>query len=547
MTNYGVIVNPENVWEMSLGAICAQTAAIIPNKIAIHDSERSCTYQELNDLSDALALGLASIGVSKGDRVGIILQNSIETIASYLAVTKLGAVMIGINPRYRENELRFMLESSRLSTVITMNHLDNYDFISLLTGLLKNIPSLCNVIAMEPTEHSDIYLFEDLVEANRGKEYNIPFIDAKNDLITLMYTSGTTGVPKGATATHYQLVRNSTQFIERLDITADDIILIQLPWFHMFANIACINLSIITGATMVIQDPFDPGETLKIIEKFKCTIHHGTAAMFMMELNHKDFHKYDLSSLRAGVAAGEACSTELLLRIKKEMNLNVISTWGMTELSGGGCSTILTDSDDLKTQTVGLPSRDCKVKICDGNGNELPIGEVGELWFWGWLVTPGYWDNEAETKKQITPDGWLKTGDLFRILENGYVQYIGRSKEMVNRGGYNVYPRELEDILLTHPKINNVVIVGTPNAVLGELICACVIPDDMDNAPDIIELRDYCKNKIADYKMPDELSIMEDFPKTASGKLRKFGEKGIRDLAINQRRQNYRTYNKIPH
>jgi acyl-CoA synthetase (AMP-forming)/AMP-acid ligase II len=544
MTNYGVIVDPEDVWEMSLGDICARTAAKVPDKTAIIEPNRTCTYKELNDMADALAAGLVSIGVKKGDRVGIILQNSIEAIAAYVGVAKAGAVTVGINPRYREHELRLLLEDSGLSTVITMNRLDDYDYIFLLKGLQKHIPSLRNFVAMEPTEHSDIFIYRDLIEAHRADKYNHPVIDTKKDLITLMYTSGTTGVPKGAMATHYQLIRNSSQFIERLDVTADDVILAQLPWFHAFAKVACLNLSIITGATMVIQDPYNPVETLKMIEKYKCTIHHGTPAMFLMELNNKDFNKYDLSSLRAGVAAGAAFSLNLLLRIKKEMNLNVISAWGMTELSGGGCSTKLSDPDELKTQTVGLPSKDCKVKVCDSNGQELPIGEVGELWFWGWLVTPSYWNNEAETKQQITADGWLKTGDLCRILENGYVQYVGRLKEMINRGGYNVYPRELEDILLKHPKVHLVAVVGIPNEILGELICACVIPKDKNNPPDIIELREYCKDKIADYKLPDELCIMDDFPRTASGKIKKFGDNGIRNKAINQYRQNYRSYNK---
>lgn len=544
MTKHGVIVKPEDVWEIGFGAICARTAAKIPDKIAIIEPNRTCTYKELNDMADAFAAGLVSIGVKKGDRVGIILQASIEAIAAYVGVAKAGAVVLGINPRYREEELRFLLGNSELSTMITMNRLGDFDYISLLKGLQKEIPSLRNMIAMEPTEHSDIFIYRDLVEGHRADKYNHPVIDPKKDLLILMYTSGTTGVPKGATSTHYQLIRNATQFIERLDVTADDVSLAQLPWFHAFAIILCINLTIITGSTMALQDPYNPVETLKVIEKNKCTLHHGTPAMFLMELNHKDFKKYDLSSLRAGVAAGAACSTDLLLRIKKEMNLNIISAWGMTETSGGGCSTMLSDSDELKTQTVGFPSKDCKVKVCDSNGQELPIGEVGELWLWGWLVTPGYWNNEEETKKQITPDGWMKTGDQCRILENGYVQFVGRLKEMINRGGYKVYPNEIEGLLLKHPKVHEVAVVGIPNEILGELICACVIPIDKNNPPNIIELREHCKDKIADYKLPDEICIMDDFPRTSSGKFRKFGDAGVRDVALSQDRQNYRSYKK---
>ena len=487
MSPYGVIVNPEDVWEMSLGDVCAWTASKVPDKTAIIDQDRTCTFKELNDMSDAFAAGLLSIGVQKGDRVGIMLQNSIETIVAYVGVAKAGAVTVPINPRYREHELRFLIENSGLSTMITMNRSHDFDFISLFQELQKVIPSLRNIVAMEPGQQSGIYVFNDLVEANKTDKYNFPTIDTKNDNIILMYTSGTTGVPKGAQSTHYQLVRNSSQFIERLEVTADDVILTQLPWFHAFALVTCINLSIITGATMVIQDPYDPGETLKMIEKYKCTIHHGTPAMFLMEMNHKDFNKYDLSSLRTGVASGAAFSHDLLRMIRNKMNLNIISAWGMTELSGGGCSTKLSDPDELKVQTVGFPSRDCKVKICDSNGNELPIGEVGELWFWGWLVTKGYWNNEAETKKQITEDGWLKTGDMCRLLENGYVQYIGRSKEMINRGGYKVFPRELEDMLINHPKVDKVAVVGVPNEVLDDLICAWVIPKDKQNPPEIFE------------------------------------------------------------
>lgn len=543
MINYGKITKEQDVLDKNMAEVIARTAELVPEKAAIIEKDRVCTFRELKARADALATGLYSLGIRKGDHVAIILPNSIEAIIAYLGASKLGAVILGINPLYRKQEVRFMLENSGASAVVTLNQSGNFNFITLLNELQKDLSQLRFIISMERTEGLGCILFNDLIDLHWGKKFPATGLNVREDLIMLLYTSGTTGVPKGAMITHYQAIRNASLFIELLDLTADDVMLAQLPWFHVFSFTVCINLALIAGATIVIQAPYNPVETLRAIEQNKITIHNGTPAMFIMEMNNKDFNKFDLSSLRTGVAAGAAFAPTLLTRINDEMGLNITSAFGMSELCGVATSCKLTDSKELRAETVGTPISECKVKTCSNNGQDIPIGEVGELWYWGWTVTKGYWNNEKETKRQITEDGWLKTGDMARILENGYVQIIGRKKELINRGGYKVYPNELEELLIKNPKIAEVAVVGVPNEILGELICVCVIPKDKNNTPKISELREFCKNKIAVYKLPDELCLMDNFPRTASGKIRKFGERGIRDLAtLNQNRDNYRNH-----
>lgn len=534
MGYYGSITTSQVILGKSLGEIVGQVASIVPGKIAIKENNRSCTYDELNTRAEALAAGLAHLGVRKGDCVAILLPNSIETIIAYLGVAKAGAVTMGLNYRYREKEIRFMLENSGARAIITINQSDDYNFISVIKDIQKDIKQLQHIITIKPNEGSQngIITMGDLIEKHMGEKCPDPGLNTSEDLIILLYTSGTTGVPKGAMTTHYQAMKNASLGRDILNVTADDVVLSQLPWFHSLAYTVCLNMSLVSGACLVIQEPYSPVETLKAIEEGRVTIHNGTPAMFIMEMDHRDFKKYDLSSLRSGVAAGAAFSPHLLSRINEEMGFNVTSMFGMTETCGIATTCQLNDSAELKTQTVGKPIPGCRVKICNSDGLEVPIGEVGELWYWGWNVTKGYWNNDVETKKQLTEDGWLKTGDQCRILENGYVQYISRLKELINKGGYKIYPNELEGILLKHPKITEVAVVGMPNKILGELVCACVIPKDKNNIPDITELREYCKDIIADYKMPDELCIMDDFPRTASGKIRKFGEGGLVEVAL---------------
>lgn len=543
MEKYGNITKEQDVVDKNMAEVIARTAEIVPEKIAIKENDRICTYRELKERTDALAAGLDSLGIRKGDRVAIILPNSIEAITAYLGISKLGAVIVGINPLYREQEVRFMLKDSGAAAVITLNQSGDFNFIALLKDLQKDLPQLRHIIALERAEGSGCILFSDLIESNLGKMFSAPRLNVREDLVMLLYTSGTTGVPKGVMITHYQAIRNASIFIDLLDLTADDVVLAQLPWFHAFAFTVCLNLALISGATIVIQAPYNPVETLRAIEQNKITIHHGTPTMFIMEMNNKDFTKFDLSSLRTGVAAGAAFGPALLTRINNEMGLNITSAFGMSELCGVATSCLLTDSKELRAETVGAPIAKCKAKTCDNDGKEVPIGEIGELWFWGWTVTKGYWNNEKETKNQITEDGWLKTGDMARILENGYVQIMGRTKELINRGGYKVYPNELEELLIKHPKIAEVAVVGVPNETLGELICVCAIPKEKNMPPEIRELREFCTGKFAEYKLPDELCIMDDFPRTVSGKFRKFGDRGIRDLAISDpKRVNYRNH-----
>lgn len=530
----GKLTKPEDVWELSLGQTLSRSAQLCPDKIAFKEghNNRSCTYAELNQKAEAVAAGLASLGVKKGDRVGIILPNSIEAMISFYGVTKLGAIVVGINPRYRESEIRFMLSNSGASTVISTSKMGDFEFFPLLSQLRQELSDFHHIILTGPPDknYDNVLFFEEWVMAYLGNQYPDPKINTREDLAILLYTSGTTGVPKGAMLTHYQLIRNSSFAIHTMDIIADDVILFQLPWFHVFALTVCVDGTVIPQATAVILEPYNPREALRLIEENGITVHHGTPAMFLMEMNLPDFKNYNLSSLRTGLAAGAPFAPALLQKIEKEMGIVITSGWGMTEVGGFGCSCQLDDPPEIRAETIGIPIWECEAKVVDEEGRELPRGERGELWFRGWTVLKGYWNNPEETKNQITKDGWLKTGDMAIMDEQGYIRIVGRKKELINRGGYKVYPTELEELLIKHPKVAEVAVVGTPNPILGESICACVIPKG--DPPTLTDLREFCKDKIADYKYPDELCIMQDFPRMSSGKVTKFGERGLRARAI---------------
>jgi fatty-acyl-CoA synthase len=442
---------------------------------------------------------------------------------------KLGAVHVGVSTRFRSRELKFMLQNTRTSTLLIAEQYDGFNYLELIKEVRQDTPLLKNIIVVNGRPEDGMMSFDRLIEAGKNKKYPKPEIDPQKDLATLVYTSGTTGFPKGAMHTHSGFFGAAGLCVGRAEkLNSQDVVLGHIPMTVMFgAVILC--AAFYARAGLVLIDTYDPKLVLELIEKEKVTEHSGTPAMFIMEMNHPDFKNYDITSLKVGIAAGAFFPTELVKKADKEMGLKLVQALGTSETVACALGSI-EDSLDSRAETLGAPMPGSEIKVIDDSGKELPLGEAGELHYRGWNLCQGYWENPAENEKAFDDDGWWHTGDLVKIDEKGHLRILGRKKELIIRGGFNIVPSEIEELLSKHPKILEIAVVGTPNPVLGESICVCVIPPK-GQRPTLLELRDFLKDKIADYKLPDELAIMEIFPYLANGKLAKFGPEGLESLA----------------
>jgi fatty-acyl-CoA synthase len=515
-----------------VGQILERAANQSPHKIAVVDGEQRKTYQELNAMADALAAALAEMGFKKGDRVAIYMKNSLEFVAAFYALQKIGVIAVWVNAIYRMHEAKFILQNSEAKGVFIFGEWDGYDYIADMLKLKEELPGLQAVIAVGNGAGRGVKSFYELVDKGTGKTPPAVPIDPQQDLSMLLYTSGTTGKPKGAMIRHYAAVRAGWGYSLGTQASADDIFIGFLPMSHSYGCGSILIQPVLLQATLVLMDKFEAEKAFALIEREKITLQLAAPAHYIMELNHKSRKQYDLSSLRAGLIAGQIAPEGLITRVEKEMNVYLTSFWGASEVGPGlGTMCPYPSPLDIREKYIGLPVADTRIRIVDPiTRAELPEGEIGELTLSGWHVMQGYWKNPDETRKQII-DGWLFMGDLASREKNGYVKIYGRSKDLINRGGYKIYPYELESLIGDHPKVAQVCVVATPNPVLGESICACVIPHPNEKVS-LREIRDFLKGKIAPHKLPDELCIMDDFPRlSGSIKIKKFGQNGLTELA----------------
>ncbi|OAR22877.1 AMP-binding protein [Streptomyces sp. ERV7] len=508
----------------TIGASLDRAVAAWPDREALVDVEsgRRWTYARFASAVDELARGLLGSGVGKGDRVGIWAVNCPEWVLVQYATARIGAVMVNINPAYRAHELAYVLKQAGISLLVASQAHRTSDYRALVEEARPRCPELRAVHYIGDASWDGLLAAGASVTpdelAARGAELSC------DDPINIQYTSGTTGFPKGATLSHHNILNNGYFVGEMISYTEQDRICVPVPFYHCFGMVMGNLAATSHGACVVIPAPsFDPAATLRAVERERCTSLYGVPTMFIAELNLADFASYDLSSLRTGIMAGSPCPVEVMKRVVAEMNMAEVSIcYGMTETSPVSTQTRVEDDLERRTGTVGRVMPHIEVKVVDpATGVTLPRGTAGELCTRGYSVMLGYWDEPERTAEAIDAGRWMHTGDLAVLREDGYVQIVGRIKDMIIRGGENVYPREIEEFLYAHPKIADVQVVGVPDEKYGEEILACVIPRDPADPPTREDIAEFCRDRLAHYKVPRRLRILTAFPMTVSGKVRK--------------------------
>jgi len=508
-------------------------AAAVPGEEA-----RRWSYTKLNDDVDRLARALLALGVAKGERIGIWSPNCAEWTILQYATAKAGAILVNVNPAYRSHELEFVVKQNGMRMLVTAPSDQNSDYTGMARQALAACPELRELVflpdagadglsAGDPQNDAERTYAELLKRADdvghSALQARMAALDP-HDPINLQYTSGTTGFPKGATLTHHNILNNGYSIGEQLGYTEHDRVVIPVPFYHCFGMVIG-NLAALShgAATIIPGRSFSPAAALEAVQDFGGTSLYGVPTMFIAELALPDFASYDLSTLRTGVMAGSLCPIEVMNRVITEMNMrDVAICYGMTETSPVSTMTRSVDTMAQRTETVGRTMPNLESRIVDpATGEVLERGGIGELCTRGYAVMHGYWNQPDKTAEAIDAEGWMHTGDLARMDADGYIVIEGRIKDMVIRGGENVYPREIEEFLYTHPDIQDVQVIGVPDAKYGEELMACLILKPGAPPLDAAGLAEFCRGKLAHYKIPRYVDVRESFPMTVSGKIRK--------------------------
>ena len=490
-------------------------------------SGRRWTYAELDRDVDALARGLMAAGIAKGDRVGIWSPNCAEWTIVQFATAKVGAVLVNVNPAYRTHELGYALQQSGLRLLVSATAFKTSDY-RVMVDEVVTAGASSGDLALERVVFLGTADWDDLLAQGKGLPTDAVAERmatlSNDDPINIQYTSGTTGFPKGATLSHRNILNNGFFTTELINFTAEDRLCIPVPFYHCFGMVMG-NLGCTThGATMVIPAPgFDPEVTLRTVQEERCTGLYGVPTMFIAMQNHPDFASFDLSHLRTGVMAGSICPVEVMKRCVDDMNMTEVSiAYGMTETSPVSCQTRTDDDLDRRTATIGRVHPHVEIKVVDPvTGETVPRGEPGEFCTRGYSVMLGYWHDEEKTAEAIDAEGWMHTGDLAVMREDGYCNIVGRIKDMVIRGGENIYPREIEEFLYTHPDVEDVQVVGVPDERYGEELCAWVRMREGAQPLTPEAVRTFATGKLAHYKIPRYVIVVDEFPMTVTGKIRK--------------------------
>lgn len=541
----------------TIGDCFDETVARLPDQEALisRHQELRYTWQELQQVVNRAARALLALGIKKGDRVGIWSPNCAEWTITQFATAKIGAILVNINPSYRTHELEYALKQSGTSTLILQGAFKSSDYVATLAELAPELrdggpatfksaklPELKRVVCLDGDRaltgmfswesmlaHADEVSAEHLAEVQSTLQFDDP--------INIQYTSGTTGAPKGATLSHHNILNNGFFVARTMALTEKDRMVIPVPLYHCFGMVMG-NLGCVThGATMIYPgDGFDPEATLRAVSEEKATTLYGVPTMFIAELEHPEFERFDLSHLRTGIMAGSICPIEVMRKVIDQMHMqDVTICYGMTETSPVSFQTQTDAPLEKRVTTVGTIHPHLEVKLVNPEtGVVVPRGEAGELCTRGYSVMLGYWNNEEATAKAIDQAGWMHTGDLATMDDEGYVAIVGRIKDMIIRGGENIYPREIEDFLYTHPAISDVQVIGVPDEKYGEEVMAWVkLADGQTLGED--ELKAFCKGQIAHYKVPRYVKFVDEFPMTVTGKIQKFKmrEEATHELGLN--------------
>jgi fatty-acyl-CoA synthase len=532
--------------EQTLGDFFDAMAERQPHREALvsrHQSRRY-SYSELRAEANQLASALLGLGLKVGDRIGIWSHNNAEWVLMQLATAKVGLILVNINPAYRTMELDYALIKVDCSALVTMARFKSSDYLAMLRELApelahctpgelrsKRLPKLKSVVWIDgPDDIGDepgMLRFSELLARGNSSDTALATIAKTldcNDPINIQFTSGTTGFPKGATLTHRNILNNGFFIGECMALTPDDRLCIPVPLYHCFGMVLG-NLACLTHGSAIVypNDGFDALSVLDTVQKERCTGVHGVPTMFIAELDHPRFAEFDLSKLRTGIMAGSPCPIEVMKRVVSEMHLAEITiAYGMTETSPVSCQSATDTPLDKRVGSVGTVQPHLEVKLVDPeSGTVVDIGVPGELCTRGYSVMSGYWGDPEKTAEAIDQEGWMHTGDLATMDAEGYVNIVGRIKDMVIRGGENIYPREVEEFIYRHPKVQDVQVVGVPDSKYGEELCAWIIAKPNMTLTDA-EIRQFCSEQIAHYKVPKHIRFVDSFPMTVTGKIQKF-------------------------
>ncbi|HSI00689.1 MAG TPA: AMP-binding protein [Reyranella sp.] len=487
------------------------------------------TWGELGRRVDDLAAGLMTLGLERGERVGIWSPNTAEWTLTQFATAKAGLVLVNVNPAYRRAELEYAMNKVECKALVLAPALKTSNYLEIVSDLVKGgkLPHLEHIVRLGREKTPGMLNFDDVATAGGNAErVRLAELGPKlqfDDAINIQFTSGTTGFPKGATLTHHNILNNGFFVAEGLKLTENDRLCIPVPLYHCFGMVMG-NLGCLThGATMVYPaEAFDPLATLQAVAEERCTALYGVPTMFIAQLDHPEFARFDLKSLRTGIMAGSPCPIEVMKRVQSHMNMREVTiAYGMTETSPVSTQCATDDPVERRVSTVGQVLPHIEIKIVDPEGKAVPRGETGEFCTRGYSVMQGYWNDAEKTAEAIDSGGWMHTGDLATMDELGYVNIVGRLKDMVIRGGENVYPREIEEFLYRHPKVQDVQVIGVPDPRYGEEICAWIkLHAGQSATPE--EIREFCRGQIAHYKIPRYIEFVAEFPMTITGKIQKF-------------------------
>ncbi|MEI7522725.1 MAG: AMP-binding protein [Mariniphaga sp.] len=535
--------------EKTFGAYLEQWASETPDKdfMVYPDRNLRFSYREFNIRVDHLAKALLHIGMRPDDKLGIFANNVPDWLTFMFATAKIGVVLVTINTNYKTHELDYLIKNSDLKALCLVNGWKDSDYVQMVYELVPELrdsqrgylhsekfPFLRNVIFIGQEKHRGMFNTAELILLGSQLDDRI-LLETKakvtcHDVVNMQYTSGTTGFPKGVMLTHYNILNNGVATGQCMNFTSDERLCVCVPLFHCFGCVLALCAVITHGATMVMVENFDPLVVLASVQKEKCTALYGVPTMFIAELNHPMFGMFDLSTLRTGIMAGAPCPIETMKQVMNKMHMSeLIIVYGLTESSPGMTATRTYDEPDIRSTTVGKAYPAVEVKVADpATGIELKHGEQGELCCRGYNVMKGYYKNPEATSNAIDSDGWLHSGDLGVMDERGYFKVTGRIKDMIIRGGENIYPREIENFLYTMPQIQAVEVVGVPSPKYGEEVGAFITRRTGEDLKEE-DVKDFCRGKISRYKIPKYIFFVEEFPMTASGKIQKYK---LRNLSL---------------
>ena len=527
--------------ENTLGGVLDDLSKNNPNGWAVRYTDRNYfrTWKELNDEADLIARGMMSLGVKKGDHVAIWATNTPEWILTLFAAAKIGAMLVTVNTNFKIFELEYLLRQSDTKLLVMIGGFKNNDYVATVNELLpelkttsgeiesEHLPFLKRVVFAGKETPEGMLNFEDLKIL--GGDFPVEIYEENkktlntHDVVNMQYTSGTTGFPKGVMLTHYNILNNGKTIGDGMKFTKNDKLCITVPFFHCFGLVLAMMACITHGTTMVPVERYSPVPVMNAISVEKCTAVHGVPTMFIAMLEHAQFNNFDFSSLRTGIMAGSPCPIEVMKKVIDKMNMReIVIVFGQTEASPGCTMTTTSDSIDKRVNTVGraFPGVECKI-IDPENGEELPINTPGEFCARGYNIMKGYYKMPEATAQAIDKDGWLHTGDLCTVDEDGYYKVVGRIKDMIIRGGENIYPKEIEECLYTCDKVSDVQVIGVPSEAYGEEVMACVILKEGEEMTEE-EVKEFVGARMAKHKVPRYVRFVDSFPTNAAGKIQKF-------------------------